>query len=230
MDQEIRKGIARRTIQILFMVLVQAAMLFISSGSLRWKWAWVFIGLNLAGIMVNAFFMFRYNPDAIAERSKSEGMKKWDKVVGGSWALIYFIVLLLVAGLDTRLSWSGPMTPALHLAGCAAFLTGGAVFSWAMVSNAYFSTVVRIQDERGHQVCDSGPYRFVRHPGYIGAIIQGLGVPLLLGSFWSFIPAILAATLMILRTSLEDKTLHNELPGYPEFAKKTRYRLIPGIW
>ena len=107
---------------------------------------------------------------------------------------------------------------------------GYALFMWAMVSNAYFSEVVRIQEDRGHQVATDGPYRFVRHPGYAGAILSFLGSPLLLGSWWAFIPTALGVGGYILRTALEDKTLQLELGGYREYTERVRYRLIPGVW
>ena len=104
------------------------------------------------------------------------------------------------------------------------------MFGWAMTTNAFFSTAVRIQSDRGHTVCRSGPYRFVRHPGYVGAILMSLGTPLLLGSAWALIPAAAAMVLMVLRTHLEDDTLRAELPGYEDYAHDVRYRLVPRLW
>jgi protein-S-isoprenylcysteine O-methyltransferase Ste14 len=107
---------------------------------------------------------------------------------------------------------------------------GYGLAAWAMDANAYFSTVVRIQSERGHTVCRSGPYRFVRHPGYVGYTLQALGMPFLLGSLWALLPALVMAVAMVIRTVLEDRTLQAELPGYREYAQEVRYRLVPGIW
>ncbi len=109
-------------------------------------------------------------------------------------------------------------------------MLGFAIFSWAMASNAFFSTVVRVLADRGHTVCSTGPYRFVRHPGYVGAIAQSFSAPLLLGSLWALIPAGLAALFLIVRTALEDRTLHAELDGYRGYAARVRYRLLPGVW
>jgi len=138
--------------------------------------------------------------------------------------------VLLIAGLDTRFGWTGRVALALQIVAIAIFMLGGALFSWAMVSNAYFSTVVRIQEDRGHTVCTTGPYRFVRHPGYVGAILQSLAVPLMLGSLWALVPGGLAALLIVARTALEDRTLWEELDGYKEYARRVRYRLLPGVW
>jgi protein-S-isoprenylcysteine O-methyltransferase Ste14 len=105
-----------------------------------------------------------------------------------------------------------------------------ALVTWSMAANAFFSMIVRIQDDRKHAVADTGPYRFVRHPGYVGSIVFELASPILLGSLWALIPGVIAALLFLTRTALEDRTLHEELTGYPEYAQRTRYRLVPGVW
>ena len=151
-------------------------------------------------------------------------------MVGGLWALASYFALPLVAGLDVRFGWTQELRVGWHVAGAAVLAAGLGLGGWAMIANAYFSTAVRIQSERGHTVCRSGPYRFVRHPGYVGFILQSLGTPVLLGSLWALIPGITAAALMVIRTSLEDRTLQAELPGYPDYVQEVRYRLVPGIW
>jgi protein-S-isoprenylcysteine O-methyltransferase Ste14 len=138
--------------------------------------------------------------------------------------------LWVVAGLDVRFHWTGGMPVAFHLGGLLANVLGYALFLWAMVSNAFFAEGVRIQQERGHAVATGGPYRYVRHPGYVGAIVASVGTPFLLGSLWGLIAAVLSATLYVVRTGLEDKTLMQELPGYADYARQTRHRLLPGFW
>jgi protein-S-isoprenylcysteine O-methyltransferase Ste14 len=138
--------------------------------------------------------------------------------------------MLLVAGLDERLGWLPAMSPAVRWAGGIVMCLGYGLFSWGMAENQFFSSMVRIQGERGHAVCSTGPYRFVRHPGYIGVIVYSLAAPLLLGSAWAYIPAVLTAGVVVVRTVLEDGTLRKELEGYSEYAQKVRYRLIPGVW
>ena len=229
-DAGLKAGIRRRFVQVFVTCAIQAVILFIAAGQLNWLWAWLYVGIYLVGVAINAAFMLRYSPETIAERAETRGAKEWDRVVAGLGALMYFVLLLLVAGLDARFGWTGQVALTLHMAGAVAFVLGGALFSWAMISNAYFSGVVRIQVERGHAVCTTGPYRFVRHPGYVGMIIQSLALPLMLGSLWALIPAGLTTCIIILRTALEDKTLHEELTGYAEYAQQTRYRLLPGVW
>lgn len=111
------------------------------------------------------------------------------------------------------------------------FITFGYAFAvWALLENRFFSSVVRIQTDRGHVVCDTGPYRFVRHPGYAGNILPLFGIVLALGSIWTLIPAAVATIITVIRTQLEDQTLQEELSGYRDYAQRVRYRLIPGIY
>jgi len=135
-----------------------------------------------------------------------------------------------VAGLDERFGWSHQITPVIHLIGLTFYGLGQGLFSWAMASNKNFSTAVRIQMDRGHTVATSGPYRYIRHPGYMGYIVSSLGMALALGSLWAIIPAGLIACFLVVRTVLEDRTLQDELPGYKDYAQGVRYRLLPGIW
>jgi protein-S-isoprenylcysteine O-methyltransferase Ste14 len=223
-------GIQARFAQIAIVFLVQAAILFLAAGTLNWIWAWVFLVIYVVSVLINSLFLMRTSPEIVAERGKPAEMKDWDKTVSGLWGLVQYLLIPLVAGLDVRFGWTGEVSLAWHLAGALVLAAGLGLFSWAMLTNAYFSTAARIQSDRGQTVCRTGPYRFVRHPGYVGAILQSLGIPLLLGSVWTLIPAIAAAVLMIIRTSLEDRLLQAELPGYPDFAREVRYRLIPGIW
>jgi protein-S-isoprenylcysteine O-methyltransferase Ste14 len=213
----------------IFFVLI-AAILFVASGRLNWIWAWVYLGICLASLLINASIMLRTSPETIAERGRPQETKDWDRVVGSLWGLAIYIALPLVAGLDTRFGWSRELSVAWNIAGAVALAVGLGMSAWAMITNAFFSTAVRIQSERGHTVCRSGPYRFVRHPGYLGFIFQSLSVPLLLGSLWALVPGVIAAVLMIIRTSLEDRTLQAELPGYQDYVQQVRCRLVPGIW
>jgi len=226
-----RKRIRQRGRQVIVQVGVQAAILFLAAGRLDWLNAWALVGIYLVWLPVNFVLMMRLNPEMVAERARGgANWKDWDKLVGVLAALLQMIGILVIAGLDERFGWAGELGLGYNIAGAVVFVLGGALFSWAMIANAYFSTVVRIQEERGHAVCDKGPYRFVRHPGYVGAILQALGLPLLLNSTWAFIPGVLACALLIVRTALEDNTLKEELAGYLAYTQWTRYRLLPGLW
>ena len=223
-------GILARFGQVAILLLVQATLLFLAAGGLNWIWAWAFLGIYLVSVSINSAFLMRTSPETSAERGQAKETKDWDKLVSGLWSLAQFLVLPLVAGLDIRFGWTRNYTALWHLAGAVLFALGLVLFGWAMITNAYFSTAVRIQSDRGQTVCRTGPYRFVRHPGYIGTILQSLAIPLLLGSLLALIPGITAALLMIIRTSLEDRLLQAELPGYQDFVQEVRYRLVPGIW
>jgi len=226
----IAAGIAARFLQIVIGFGLLAAVLFLAAGRLNWLWAWVSLGIYLVSVLINSAFMLHTSPATIAERGRPKEMKDWDKVVGGLWGLAQSLLLPLMAGLDVRFGWTRELSIPWHVVSAVVFAAGLGLFGWAMKTNTYFSTVVRIQTDRGQTVCSSGPYRFVRHPGYVGAILQAVGLPFLLGSLWALIPGIMAVGLMIIRTALEDRTLQVELPGYREFVQKVRYRLIPGIW
>ena len=140
------------------------------------------------------------------------------------------LVTLVVAGLDRRWGWRPELPLAWALIGAALLALASAFAAYAMLTNRFFSGVVRIQHERGHTVVTDGPYRWVRHPGYAGGVVGQIALPLLLGSLWALIPGVLTAGLTILRTTLEDRTLCTELPGYAEYAQRARYRLLPGVW
>jgi protein-S-isoprenylcysteine O-methyltransferase Ste14 len=230
MSAEMKTGILKRAVQVFVMLGVQAVILFLSAGRLDWVWAWVFLGLYLLGVLVNAYLMLRLNPENIAERAKGAGIRRWDALFGGLYIVMYILIEPAVAGLDFRYNWTSSLVLGFHLAGAVIYALGFALLIWSMAANAYFATIVRIQEERGHTVCDTGPYRYVRHPGYVGGIIQALAVPFVLGSLWALIPGAVAVLGMVLRTTMEDRTLQVELDGYREYTRRTRYRLLPGVW
>jgi protein-S-isoprenylcysteine O-methyltransferase Ste14 len=169
-------------------------------------------------------------PELISERGrKKKNVKKWDRSISGL-IMIPWLALYIISGLDARFVWSPVLASWIHFASLIIFILGNALVSWAMLSNIFFSTAVYIQFDRKHKVSKSGPYRYLRHPGYLGMIIFNSSTPLILGSVWALIPAILTIILFIIRTVFEDKTLKNKLEGYKEYSQKVKYRLIPGIW
>ncbi len=223
-------GILARGAQLLFMFVFLGIVLFLSSGNIRWTAAWTYLGISLASVVVNASFMLRTNPETVAERGQARGWQRWDKLVSGLWASLQYLILPLIAGLDARFHWSGEVGLYWHGLGVLVYGFSLAISGWSMITNAYFSTAARIQADRGHQVCKSGPYRFIRHPGYASFFLQSLGMAVLLGSWWALIPALLAGVLMVTRTALEDRMLQNDLAGYKEYAQEVKYKLLPGVW
>ncbi len=173
------------------------------------------------------------NPDLITERIealKRDNIEPWDRVFVPVLGVLLPTAAVLLAGLDRRFGWS-PELPLWSQAGAYIPMTLGALLAqWAVMANPYFSAVVRIQEERGHRVVATGPYRFVRHPGYAGGLLFHLFIPFALGSLWTFLPVFANLVLTVVRTSLEDKTLLRKLAGYREYATETRRRLLPGIW
>lgn len=219
-----------RILQLLLLVLVQAVLLFVSAGTLYWPAAWLYLGLYLLMLVAASLVMIPLRREVIEERSKgTAGGKTWDLWITRLMA-IPSLGLLVVAGLDQRFQWSAPMPGWIKLLGAILFIAGYVLVLWAMYANKYFSQVVRIQTERGHQAVTEGPYRLVRHPGYLGMTISFLGAVLILDSWYGLICLALYLILILLRTRLEDRTLLQELPGYAEYVLQTRFRLVPGIW
>jgi protein-S-isoprenylcysteine O-methyltransferase Ste14 len=205
------------------------AILFLSFGSPDWPMGWASLGIYTAISLANFFLV---DPDLVRERSRlGEGVRKRDMVLASMSFLFLFPVTLAIAGMDVgRLGWSPPLPLWLRLAALLLFTLGNALGRWAMATNRFFSTFVRIQEDRSHEVVTGGPYRYVRHPGYAGAILAAMTWPLPLGSLWALIPACIGAAGFVVRTELEDTTLTQDLDGYREYADRVPYRLFPGIW
>ncbi len=218
-------------LRIFILMLIMIFLLIVPSGRTDWVMAWIFICMIAIGGSINAFIMVRGNPDLIEERRQiKKDAKKWDKILAPFMALYVPSIILVVAGLDKRFGWSPELSPTVMVIALIIAMLGYFLTSWALVTNTFFSAIVRIQKDRGHSVVSTGPYQTVRHPGYTGLMIFNIATPAILGSFWAFIPAGLTLCLTIVRTSLEDKTLQNELEGYKEYASQVRYRLVPGVW
>ncbi len=222
-----------RIVVMLFLVLILIPLLpILITGNWSWWEAWVMAIVFVLTFVISRALAARKNPGILAERAnfnKHENTQPWDKWLS---PLVGFgsVFIMLIAGLDVRFHWSAGFSLLIELVGLALILAGFVLSSYAFVTNAYFSGTVRIQQERGHKVISTGPYRWMRHPGYSGSLLASLGMPLLLDSAWSFVAVIVFGFIFILRTSLEDDFLQKNLPGYAEYATKVRYRLLPGIW
>ena len=209
--------------------IVMFALVFGLAG--RWDYwqGWVLIALLLLILLVMSTVLSP-GRELIEERlNPKEGVKPWDKLYMALSTPLYLLSIAL-GGLDARFGWTRNMPLWIYAAGVAAFLLGNGILLWARYINRFFSSMVRIQTDRGQTVCTAGPYQYVRHPGYVGGILMALGMGIVLGSWWACIPQIAAALMLVWRTSKEDRTLQLELPGYPEYTRETKYRLLPGLW
>jgi protein-S-isoprenylcysteine O-methyltransferase Ste14 len=229
--KETSRFVTRWLVREIMGVIIVAVMLFWSAGSWNWGWAWALVAVYGLWVAANAILLIPRQPEMLAERAQRNisGMKSWDKILISLIGLSTLVKYIL-AGFDIRYGWSAPLPIWLHVLALLISAFGYALGTWAMVENAYFSLVVRIQDDRGHQVCNTGPYRFVRHPGYLGTLLFELFVPILLGSWWALIPGVITSLLTIIRTGFEDNALQEELAGYSEFSRETKFRLVPGLW
>jgi protein-S-isoprenylcysteine O-methyltransferase Ste14 len=222
--------IARYAIRETMGLVVMGVALFWSAGKIDWWPAWAALGVMFAWTVAMGIVILRLNPDLLAERlGPRKGAKMWDTAimsVNGLTQLAQYVV----AGLDQRHGWTGGFSLGAQLTALAVCVFGYALFVWATASNAFFSQIVRIQSERGHYVARGGPYRYMRHPAYAGAILSELAVAVLLASWWVLILCALSAILLVVRTALEDHTLQADLAGYADYARQVRYRLLPGVW
>lgn len=219
-----------RILQLSLLVLIQAVILFGCAGTLNWPAAWWYLGLYVIMLVAASLVMIPRRREVIEERSKgTAGGKSWDLRIT-RLMMIPALGLLVIAGLDERLRWTSPLPVWLRILGGTLFIAGYLLVLWAMYANQYFSQVVRIQHERGHRAVTDGPYRIVRHPGYLGMIASMLGSVFLLDCLYGLAFFVLYLVLVVMRTRLEDLTLLEELPGYREYASNTKYRLLPGIW
>lgn len=207
-----------------------ALSLFLPAGTLLWPRAWVFLAVLVPSWAIAAVYLWRTNPEVVIARSHShEGTKPWDKILLACLAPV-MLAIFPVAALDAvRYQWSS--VPAwLSVVGHALYLLGFALIVWAEKVNKFFEPTVRIQTDRGHVVIDTGPYAYVRHPGYVAATLIFVGFALALGSFWALVPAALVCLLLMLRTELEDQTLADELQGYRDYQRRVRHKLVPYVW
>jgi protein-S-isoprenylcysteine O-methyltransferase Ste14 len=220
----------KRMVEVVVWMLILDAVLIAAAGRLDWVRGWLYVGAYFVIWMMFAIPLMWRNPElANARGRKQEGTKRWDKIWGAFFLPMPFLQMA-VAGLDGgRYGWSS-MPFAWSIAAIALLVPTVGLAFWAMNANTHFEKTVRIQEDRGHQVVTDGPYRFVRHPGYVGIILLYALIPLVLGSWWALIVSGLTAALFVIRTALEDRTLQAELPGYAEYAHRTRFRLLPGIW
>lgn len=206
------------------------ALIFVAAGTLDWPRLWFILGVYTAATSALMLWLKKRDPGLLKERmSVKKDVKGWDKTIIRIYTVLLMIMYIVLPLDAVRFGWSR-VPAALSWPAFAGIFLSWAVVFWAFRENAYLSAFVRVQTDRGHTVCTTGPYRFVRHPMYLAVILAILCVPLFLGSLFSLIPAALIVGLFVLRTSLEDRTLRAELPGYADYAAKVRWKLIPNVW
>jgi len=230
MSPQVKRGVTRWIVRETMGVVMLAVMLFLAAGTVNWIAGWAMVIVMAGWVAATAIVVIPRYPELLAERvGPKKGSKSWDTTLLGLYG-VAMMIMWIVAGLDFRNSWSSGIGPAAQIGALLIVIAGYGLVVWATGVNAFFSQVVRIQSERGHTVISTGPYRFVRHPAYVGMILVVLGAPIMLGSWWALIPGVISALVVTVRTKLEDQTLQAELPGYVEYAQQTRCRLAPGIW
>jgi protein-S-isoprenylcysteine O-methyltransferase Ste14 len=219
----------RRIFQVLSTLLLAVIFFFIAAGRITYLWGWVYLAVSLLALIVGAWYILNRNPQAINERGRpAEAQKAWDKMIMSVY-IVFFVSVYIISGLDARFSWSSvPIW--LHLVGVLFTFASSALTYAAMAHNKFLSMYVQVAQERGHRVATSGPYRYVRHPMYVSLVVSWPALALLLGSYWALIPGLVASGLIVVRTALEDRTLQAELPGYADYSRQVRYRLLPGVW
>lgn len=218
--------------QVLFFVVIVPLLPLLISW--RWNWweAWVYAAICIVSFAVSRALASRRHPDLLAERARllrHENAKAWDRVLAPLVGLGGGLVPL-VAGLEARFAWSPTFSLAARLLSLVMILAGFALGSFALIENRFFSGMVRIQADRGHHLVSTGPYRWMRHPGYAGALLTYLATPVFLSSRWAFLPVVLVVIALVIRTKLEDAALQEELEGYRAYADHVPHRLIPGVW
>lgn len=211
--------------------ILLAIFMFGLAGTTDWPWGWVFQVTHIVAWLIMTVVLIRRNPELLNRRGRRQANdKNWDFVLVSIYGITW--ILMLVAGaLDFRYGWTAPIPSIWYVVGNVLILFGFGLTTWAMAANRHFEVTVRIQNDRDHHVVSSGPYQYVRHPGYTGVIVAFyFGMPLALGSWPAALIGVLGFATMVIRTAMEDRTLQDELPGYSQFVQRTRYRLFPGVW
>lgn len=202
---------------------------FGAAGRLDWAMGWAYLGILTASTIT--ILVLGDREMLLVRAGKEKGTNKWDPFLAGFAFLLFWPGATFVGGLDYgRFHWSPSVPMPVQLIALLAFALGLAFAAWAMVTNKFFAKCVAIQTEREHAVITTGPYAYVRHPGYAGTVLAFITLPVALGSLWALLPASAGLSLWAVRTFLEDRTLQKGLEGYSEYASRVRWRLIPGIW
>jgi protein-S-isoprenylcysteine O-methyltransferase Ste14 len=226
-----RSPIARYLMSMIGVGVMIGILLFAAAGRLDWLWGWVYVALWMVTKVGWILYTMRDDADLAAERAASHAnTKRWDQIIMTIY-IVFALGTFVVGGLDgARFRWSDPLPLTVIIGAIAIHLLFSGMAAWVSLTNTFLSREARIQTDRGHAVITTGPYRYVRHPLYVTTLMLWLTTPLMLNALWALVPAVGACLAMVVRTALEDRMLHEELPGYTEYAAQTRYRLLPGVW
>lgn len=221
------KAFIRRILTVGSFSVISLILALGIAGDFTWEGPWI---LTLSSALVSLTGLKIIPKATIAERGSTKtNVEAWDRWITSSAGILYF-VFFVMAGLDHRFDWSPKIDLRFRILAWIIFMAGNALVLWAMKVNAFFSDKVRLQTDRGQTVCDQGPYRFIRHPGYLGIISYYLMMPMVIGSWISMIPVLLTAILMVIRTIKEDRLLKEKLMGYQDYALRVTSRLVPHLW
>ena len=216
-------------VSLVITLVVMGLLLFVPAGTIDWPLGWWFGAAFVVCTLVAIAIIWRVNPEIFAARSRVQaGTKAWDYIFI-VLVMAGFALVLPVAGFDHRFSWSAMPGWVIGLGYVLFVLCFVGVF-WLLVVFWHFEPGVRIQSDRGQTVIDTGPYAIVRHPGYISGALLVLSMPLMLGSWWALLPALMATIALAARTPFEERTLRAELPGYADYTQRVKYRWVPGVW
>jgi protein-S-isoprenylcysteine O-methyltransferase Ste14 len=224
-------SVLHRIFQAILGIGIMCTFLFIPAGTLKWWTAWILIGIYFFAVCVGVPFLQIEDPELVKERHQvKKDVKSWDKIIVTLFSLVFLPLTLITSGLDYRFGWSSYFSVTLQSLALIAGILSFILIFWGISSNTHFESYVRIQDDRDHKTISTGPYQYVRHPGYAGMALSALTIPLTSRSWWALIPGGIATILIGIRTVVEDRTLQAELEESYEYKKQVRYRLIPEIW
>lgn len=217
-------------LKVIMQDILAAVIFFLFAGRINHVRGWLYFIIYLISTVLGLVYLNSKNPELLVERDKTRNnTKKWDKALLNSYLFLAFFIIYIVGGLDVRFTGSS-ISMVLIYPGIIIILLSSFLLIWSMKENEYFESTARIQHDREQKVCDTGPYTLIRHPGYLSIILWSVGVPLVIGSFYMYFPSMGIILIMVVRTFLEDEMLMEELPGYSEYSKIVKYRLIPYIW
>ena len=231
MGKKITKSGIRTFFAPIIWIIITGLVFFLASGEINNLRVWIYIGVYAVGGLIIGVILKKKSPKLLNDRGKKqEGTKQFDRYILLAYFIFAIIITPLIAGIDKRLHLSDAMPFYYLYVGIILYVVSAVFSTWAMLHNPFFEGTVRIQKDKNHNVINTGPYKIVRHPGYLGMLAGSIALPFALGSIFAFISLIIMILLIIIRTYYEDTTLQKELIGYSEYCKEVKYRLIPFIW